>query len=306
MRVLIEAVGSPVWGPMLPWLHRAAESVTGADIDPMAWGLHVGDKGIVVPAYGRTHAWSALKRVCREERIDTVFPSVQEGLPGWASRKSRFARIGVRVAVSPERTIRICTDKWLTFLFLKKHGIPTPETSLRMKFGVIKPRVGRGGRGVVLRASRSARYTMRGMISQELLEGMEFSADVLCDGTPEPVCVVVRDRLAVESGVSVRGRVVADSEVEGLVRRIVSLSPFLGPVNVQGFRTRRGVFVTEINPRIAGGMSLSMAATGNWFRWMDSILDGRPVRRCGTRTGLVMLRYYKEVIVDEREISSCA
>ncbi len=303
MRVLVEAVGSPIWGPLLPRLREAADFIVGADVDPYAWGLYRVDCGALVPCYSETGAWEALSRLCEENRVDLVIPSINEGLEGWAGRKGDFEKRGVRVLLSDLETIRICADKWKTFQFFKRSGIPTAATSLGPDYDLLKPRVGRGGVGIRRVAPGELDgFDMTGCVTQEFLDGQEYSIDAFCGMDGQPVCVVVRERLVVESGVSVRGRVVAHPEIEREARRTLAAMKFSGPVNMQCFLTGKGVFFTEINPRIAGGLSLSMAATGNWFIWArDMLFKDAVIPQCKVQTGLVMMRHHEDVIIHEDE-----
>jgi carbamoyl-phosphate synthase large subunit len=301
MRALIEAVGSPIWGPLLPTLREAAEFIVGTDVDPLAWGLYRLDQGALVPSYGRPEVWDQLLSLCARWRIDTVFPSLNEGLSGWAQRKAELGRMGISVVISDPETIRLFTDKWETFQFFRDHGIPTPRTSLAQDYPLLKPRNGRGGTGIRLLGPGET-VAMDAMVTQELLSGQEYSIDALCDPAGRPLCVVIRERLQVESGLSVRGRVVADPELEAMVRRILAAVPVWGPVNLQCFRTRSGIQFTEVNPRLAGGLSLSMAATGNWFQWIATMLRGGDPGPQAVRSGLVMLRTFQDVIVPEQDL----
>jgi carbamoyl-phosphate synthase large subunit len=114
--------------------------------------------------------------------------------------------------------------------------------------------------------------------------------------------MVVRERIQVESGLSVKARVVDDPEIETLARSILDRMTCFGPVNLQCFRTTQGVRFTEVNPRIAGGLSLSMAATGNWFLWLKAILAGQEPEPVTVRLGLVMMRCFRDVIVPEADL----
>lgn len=301
MRVLIEAVGSPVWGPLLPRLREAADFIVGTDITPLAWGLYAVDAGIVTPRYGEPGVWKAIEDICRKYEVDTVFPSINEGLAGWAERSEHFAGMGARVVLSPLATIETCADKWKTYEFFKLHGIPTPATSLAAKYELLKPRVGRGGVGIRrLTDSERATVDMNGFVTQELVSGQEYSVDALCEADGSLCCVVVRERLLVESGVSMQGRVVTHPAVEEGVRRILRALPCVGPVDIQCFDTPGGVRFIEINPRLAGGLSLSMAATGNWFVWIRDMLEGERIGNKPVATGLIMMRRYEDVILHER------
>ena len=296
MNVLVEAVGSPAWATLLPYLRTVATRIVALDIDPLAAGLYLVDRGVLVPRYSDSGCMDTLVDICRRERIDWVLPTIHEGLHHWAARRDPLAAEGIRVVISPPETIAICHDKWETYRFFCAHDIPTPRTSLTHEHELIKPRIGRGGSGQ-LRVPPGEPVDMTGCIAQEFLTGTEFSVDALCDFDGRVLYVVPRQRLAVESGLSVRGRVVRDEEIEGYVRTILAAARFVGPVDVQCFRTDAGVRFTEINPRIAGGLSLSMAATENWFGVLERLCRGERVHPKPVNDGLLMLRYYADCIV---------
>jgi carbamoyl-phosphate synthase large subunit len=296
MNVLVEAVGSPAWATLLPSLRAVATRVVACDIDPLAAGLYLVDRGYLVPRYSDPGCMDALIELCRRERIDWVLPTIHEGLPHWATRRDELAAAGIRVVLSPPETIAICHDKWESYRFFTAHHIPTPRTSLQHDYELIKPRIGRGGSGQ-RRIPPGQSVDMAGCIAQELLDGQEFSIDALCDFDGRVLYVVPRQRLAVESGLSVRGRVVRDDEIEHYVRAILGAARFVGPIDIQCFRTAAGVRFTEINPRIAGGLSLAMAATENWFEVLVRLSRNEPVQPKPIKYGLVMLRYYADCIV---------
>ncbi len=303
LNVLIEAVGSPVWGATLPWLRQAVSKIVGLDIDPLAFGLYVVDRPYLVPQYGDPACFDRLRDICQREEVGLVYPSVNEGLLEWARRQEELAREGVRVIISPMETVAACIDKWETYQFFARNGIPTPATSLEQRYRLLKPRVGRGGQGIRL-LEDGEKVDMQGFVTQELLEGQEYSVDSLCSLEGEVIYVVPRKRLVVESGLSVKGEVVKDEEIETLTRRILAAAAFVGPVNIQCFRTRRGVFFTEINPRLAGGMSLSMAATDNWFTAIARMLAGERVEPAPVRHGMVMMRFLSDCIVEKNQLLS--
>lgn len=292
-RILTEGVGSPAWATFLPFFRGAGASVVALDIDPQASGLYLADTGLLVPRYSDPACFEALARICREQRITLVLPSIHEGLLGWARRRDEFARDGVFVAISPSETIALCEDKWRTYEFFRDCGVPTPGTSLGPDFALLKPRVGRGGAGI-RHLAPGEQPAMAGCLTQEFLVGQEYSVDALCDLDGQPLYVVPRQRVAVESGLSVRGRVVEHPVIAAHVRTLLAAARFVGPVNVQCFDTANGVFFTEINPRIAGGMSLSMAATENWFAVLLRLLAAEEVTPGPVAYGLTMMRHYTD------------
>jgi len=302
MNVLVEAVGSHVLGTLLPYLRSVANNIVGLDIDPLAAGLYMVDHGYLVPRYSEPGCFDTLVEICRREEVELVFPSINEGLQEWANRRQALAKQGITVLISPPKTIAICQDKWETYRFFVANNIPTPRTSLQHEYELIKPRIGRGGSGI-RRVQSGQPVNMEGSISQEFVEGQEFSVDALCDLDGNVIYIVPRKRLAVESGLSVKGQVIRDDVIEQYIRQILKSAKFVGPVDIQCFRTSEGaLFFIEINPRIAGGLSLSMAATENWFELVVKMLNGESVRPKPVKYGLLMLRYFSDCILHEHDL----
>ena len=305
MNVLIEAVGSPIWGSLFPYLRSASRWIIGLEVDSLAYGLYVVDRGYIVPRYSEPECFETVVGICRHEGVDVVFPSINEGLLTWAKSREFLGSEGIRVIISPYRTIDLCVDKWKTYKFFVSEKIPTPRTSLEPKYDLVKPRVGRGGVGVRRQTTLSRIVEpadMEGYISQEYIDGQEFSIDVLCDLDGNPVYIVPRKRILVESGKSVKGEVVRDDEIRYYVTRILNATQFVGPIDIQCIRSSNGLFFTEINPRIAGGLSLSMAATDNWFGLIQRMLKGEEIRPKSVQYGLVMLRFYSDLIIHKSEL----
>lgn len=301
MNVLIEAAGSKIWGTLLPYLRAVSSKIVGLDIDAFSCGLYMANRGYVVPRYDELGCFEKILKICRDEKIELVLPSINEGLLEWAKQRDSLQKEGVKVLISPPESISICQDKWETYNFFSDNKIPTPPTSLKHEYDLVKPRIGRGGAGIH-RIDPAKNFDMEGYISQQFINGQEFSVDALCDFDGHVVCVVPRKRLAVESGLSVKGQVVNDPEIEMYVRKILNLTPFIGPVDIQCFKVGADIFFTEINPRIAGGLSLSMAATENWFELLVAMENGASVQPVKVNYGLLTMRYFSDCIVHERDL----
>lgn len=301
MNVLIEGVSDPVWGTLLPYLQPVADNLIGIDADSLAFGLYIVDRGYLLPQSEESKYFAQVIQICRREKVDLVVPTQETGLHKWALLKERLARHGINVLISPPETVAICQDKWETYRFFVTHNVPTPRTSLKHEYELIKPRRGEGGSGI-LRAQPGEPVEMSGRLSQELLIGEEVSVDALCDLDGEIIYIVPRQRLCVEFGRSVIGKVIRDDQIRRYVRRILKSATFIGPINIQCFRTKEGIFFIEINPRLAGGLSLSMAATENWFKVILSRLKGSSVRPKRVNYGLMMIRYLNDCIIHERDL----
>jgi carbamoyl-phosphate synthase large subunit len=245
--------------------------------------------------------WEKISEIVVSNKIDIVIPSFDETLLDWANRKEYFASLQVHVITSHQSTIEKCLDKWKTFQFFESYGVPTPRTSLTQDYELIKPRFGRGSKGIVL---TNEPVSMYGKISQEILSGTEFTIDIFCNSENSPIYVVPRRRLRVVDGKSTAG-IVEEKEVIGSsVRKICSYLPFIGPINMQCFLLPDGeVKFIEINPRIGGGMALGFAATENWVNLIvDNLVEGIEITPKKVINGIRMERYYDEIFIPRSSV----
>jgi carbamoyl-phosphate synthase large subunit len=286
--VLLEASGSLVSAWLIRAVRAAGHRCIASDLDPDAVGAALADGFARLPRQDDPGLWDAVAAALREHGVDTVIPSLDETLIGWAERRADFARAGVQVVVSDPDTIRICGDKWETWNLFNRLGIPAPAASLEQRFELVKPRCGRGAKGIV--RTREA-VDMRGMMSQDFVVGEEYTVDVCCADDGTPLHIIPRRRLGVRDGKSTGGITEEHPAIITAVRRLCAGLRCRGPINVQCI-VRDGVpWFIEINARIAGGMALGLAASENW---LPLILDGRQPAAT-PRWGLRMRRHYSEV-----------
>jgi carbamoyl-phosphate synthase large subunit len=295
-RWLIEGC-SDVMCTLIPFLREVAGQLLGVDSEPLTAGSCLVDRYWVVPRSGDATDFEKVVDLCLNEKVDFVLPTWEDRLEMWAAHRVSLLARGVQVIVSPPETIRICRDKWETYRFFAAHSIPTPATSLEHEYPVVKPRLGEGSRRFLVADPSIGKLPIDGYISQELLSGEELSIDLLCDSAGSPVYVVPRRRVRIENGRSMVAEVVHVPAAVAEVKRLARALLFFGPVNVQCFRIERGVFFTDLNPRVSGGLSLSMKATENWFRVIAEAHLGGPHHPAPVRYGLATVRHLSDNFV---------
>ena len=297
MKVLTEASGSLTSSYLIRAIQEAGLKAIASDISADIAAHELADGFVVMPKVSDPALWQLTQEIVQEHAINIVIPSLDETLLGWAQRRDAMRlENNCHVIISPPGTIEMFQDKWLTYNFFNTNSIPCPPTSLKQDFALVKPRFGRGGVGVSI---PEGSVSMEGMISQELLTGTEYTVDVFCDQSGEPVYIVPRKRMNVRDGKSTNGIVDMHSGIVDLVRKICTAVQFIGPVNMQCFVSDKGdISFVEINPRIAGGMALGFAATENWIPLLVShFIEGKAITPVPVKDGLQMMRYYAEVFV---------
>ena len=311
--VLRTAVGSPVAPSVIAALKAMpGVRVVGVDAAPQACGFLAADAGYVVPRADDPAFLPEMLRLCAAENVDLLFPDLDEELLLLAEARADFAAIGTQILLSPAPALRRCDDKYETFQFFRRHAIPTPETWLPEEIEaiepsgrlVLKPRRGRGSQGVFVLDDAPAVATLAGLVEAPLVQrhvaGVEYTVDTLSDLDGRFLYASVRERLATDSGISVRGRTLRHPAVEDYARQIVEALGLVGPACVQGIEDAESrLWFIEVNPRIAGSAVLSMEAGAPLIADALRLARGEPpvgIRRY--REGLVMLRYWDASFVD--------
>ncbi len=292
MKILTEASGSLTSGYLSKAIQEAGHQAIGSDItDLTAWPC-LSDEFLVFPSKDDPDLWEKVEHLLVSHAIEAVIPSFDEMLAGWASRIEHFAKSNIHILISPHETIKTFQDKWDTYLFFKKIGVPTPNSSRQQEYPLVKPRFGRGSAGVAITARE---IDMSGMISQEIAEGVEYSIDCFFDRDSKPVYIVPRKRIDICNGKSTKGVTEYIEVIEQNIVKIAQNIPLKGLINMQCFLHQGHVSFIEINPRAAGGMALGFAATENWVPLLiENLLHGKPIEAKETKWGLTMVRYYTE------------
>jgi len=291
LNVLITAGSRRV--PLVQAFQRALRasghgSVIVTDVNPLSPTVYVADRSYPVPLSTDPGYLDAISEICATERIGLIVPTIDDELFAFAENTGRFADAGVLVAVSPLETIAVCNDKYTTCRLLIERGVRAAETHLPADLPAdpefplfIKPRVGRGGVGAFpVRSQRELDFFLEYVtdpVVQSYLNGPEFTIDMCCSFTGEPLSIVPRERVVVRAGVVDRARTVRDPQLIELGRACARALSFVGPVNIQCRIVDGRPVVFEINPRFSGGIPLTIAAGADFPKMLVSLARGRRV-----------------------------
>ncbi|MBN2299077.1 MAG: ATP-grasp domain-containing protein [Deltaproteobacteria bacterium] len=263
-------------GAALPFLISAMQKrgcrVIAADMDPYAGGLFLADKGYVIPKADDKRFLPAIEKICRQESVDVVIPLVDEELVHVATLEEK----GIITLIPRREFIETCLDKYNLIKKSYDAGIPVPGTYLAsdgindLAFPcIVKPRTGRGSRGVQVLNSDEEYDTWLATagiipdqyILQEYLRGPEYTVSVVVwrDGS---VQAVVPKEILSKKGVTRFAVTKFNPLIEQYCKDIQDRLHADGPFNVQlcCTSTEGNPRLFEINPRYSTTVSLTMAA----------------------------------------------
>ena len=308
--VLRSAVGCLSAMALINELKKKNVRVIGIDCNPLSAGLYLCDKNYVVPRGDDPAFLGEILKICNVEKPNAILSGPEEEILVLSKNKRLFEELSVLVLCPDYDTVTVCADKAETYKMFKRYDISAPEIygGGNVKFPcLVKPRFGRGGRGIfkVNDADELEFYLKRvgDPLIQEFVDGVEYTIDTFADLNGNPLSIVPRIRLQVESGISIKGMTVHDKEIIDRCKRIVKKFKLIGASCIQCIKNDEGIKFTEVNTRFGGGSILSVKADPSIISNLIKIVKGeRPNPSKGFKEGLVMLRYYSEVFIPRDEL----
>jgi carbamoyl-phosphate synthase large subunit len=200
-------------------------------------------------------------------------------------------------------------DKYAAHELLLRHGLPSPPTVLPPEEPdfypvMVKPRQGSGARSIHPAADHEEmeffiRYVKEPVMVQRLMQGPEFSIDILSDLEGRCLNAIPRTMIESKGGESIKGMTIKDWDLIEHGRFVAETLGLRGPANVQCFREGDEHQVTDINPRFGGAFPLPRAAGSNYPELAIALANGeRPEPRLGDfREGIVMTRFFSHLIL---------
>ncbi|MBY3158011.1 ATP-grasp domain-containing protein [Rhizobium laguerreae] len=228
-----------------------------------------------------------------------------------SENRELLSQYGITAFVPPFEYTDIFTDKQKTAEWAASKSIDIPRTIdlHRPTFPLVaKLRRGQGGFHVRTLGSIAELQAARGLnqeeyIFQELIDGEEYTVDVVLNGSRGIHCIIPRRRIKVRGSEVVVAETADDSSIVQWVHRLMDGVAFCGIINIQLFATRRGLILIEINPRFGGGSELSIAAGADLPSYLLSILTEGYIKTepPKLRNGLVMTRYLEAAFFQKED-----
>jgi len=311
MKILFTSVGRRV---ELMQAFRAAAGkrgidlqLYGADISDTAPALAFCDHSVIVPRISDPAYIPELQRVCREEGIDALVPTIDTDLLLLSENSGGFG--GTKVVISAPDKIRICRDKRLTADYFRSVGLNTPypvDDFGKYDAGYpafIKPKDGSSSifayKAEDEEELRNYCQQVPDYIIQPYIEGTEYTVDIFCDFDGNPVLITPRIRLATRSGEVLKTQITQDDQIIGEIRQLLADYRPCGQVTIQLIRdSRTGEdYYIEINPRFGGGAPLSIKAGADSAEMLIRLLAGETLSYCekAAEDGAVYSRFDQSI-----------
>jgi carbamoyl-phosphate synthase large subunit len=293
---------------------EAGATTIATDVDQLAPALYHADHHALVPRVDDPFYIDGLRNLVELHEVRLIVPLTD--LDHLVLAQARESLAGAVVLVPGIETIERCSDKYRAHEFFEEQGIGSPPTWLpaelpeHVRFPVlVKARKGFGSRHIYRADNQTEldfflRHTTADSMVQAVCHGEEFSIDVFCDLDGRCLAAVPRTMIESKGGESIKGMTIKDADLIDFGVRVSEALPIIGPANVQCFREPDGALqVTDVNPRFGGGFPLPTAAGSRYPELALALAAGEELEpRLGEfREGVVMTRFFSEVILEERD-----
>lgn len=329
MKILFTSVGRRV--ELMQAFRKAADelkssgelqddlTIIGADITDTAPALYFCNETRIVPRIRDEKYIPVLIKICQEEAIDCLIPTIDTDLLLLAENKQHFESIGTKVLISAADKVRLCRDKNLTADYFRSLGLKSPQSvnsvekyedeieNGRAGFpAFIKPKDGSSSidaykvnnlENLKLYAEKIGDY-----IIQPYISGREYTIDIFCDYEGNPVYITPRERLAVRAGEVLKTKITQDDTMIAQMQVLISDFKPCGQITVQLIReeTTGDDYYIEINPRFGGGAPLSIKAGADSAKAVIRMLSGEKLKYVGkaAKDGAVYSRFDQSICVN--------
>lgn len=313
MKILFTSVGRRV--ELMQAFRNAAQKtgiqleIYGADISDTAPALQFCDHTVITPRIKDESYIPALQKICREENIDALIPTIDTDLLILSQHKAEFGK--TKVVISAEDKISVCRDKRFTAEYFHSVGLKSPipvDDWKKYDAGYpafIKPKDGSSSIFAykVNNEEELKTYATQvpDYIIQPFIQGTEYTVDIFCDFDGNPIFITPRIRHAVRAGEVLKTEIRQDETIISDMQTMIRDYKPCGQITVQLIQqvgTGDNYYI-EINPRFGGGAPLTIKAGADSAEMMLRLLRGEKIgyAPCAAEDGAVFSRFDQSVRV---------
>ncbi|MHA1341994.1 MAG: ATP-grasp domain-containing protein [Promethearchaeota archaeon] len=289
--------------------------IVAIDANPYSAGLYISDRRYVVPKVNDKTFFPKLYEIIEKEKIDLIIPINSKEIRFFSEKKDEiFERTNISMAICPTEVLNRIDDKYEFYKLMKEYKIPTPETEiLKVNYDkinsfshfthnkisiiennfnypfIIKHRMSSGSTKTwfiynnldllyVLMKIEKDDVQKGNYIIQKYIEGIEYTIDFCNDMKGNFIGGVIRERLQVRDGKSIKARTIYIPKIIEYIKNITEKIGYIGPGNFQCIqqigniclkknknqnsnksKIKQEIYFTECNPRFAaGGLPLTI------------------------------------------------
>lgn len=258
--VLVTGIGGNVGQGILRNIRSFNSRIrlVGCNVDSISAGNHFCDRNYEVPyAYNESYI-SIVQEIVQKEKVNLIIPSTD--YEAYYLAKSELSDL---TFVPSHETVGILLDKFKTWEYFNQNNIPFAESYLPHDYKkgtfndiILKPREGRGSRGIAINPEDLSIYNEDYMV-QNLCKGIELTSAVYVSKNSEIHGLITLERELVNGATNnCWVNDAYDDQLRDIATKMVDALNLKGAFNIQVIVDNGVVTPFEINCRISGTNSI--------------------------------------------------
>lgn len=274
--------------------YEIQEEVPISCIGKVIIGLKWNDKNI----------FNHLIEVVKKNSINIILPFVDRAIEICSVLKQQIGNV-VTIPVSSEAVCKTMYEKRKAAIWFEKNRLPVPKTYDIYNIGypaIFKPNTGSAAKGIIIVKNEIDLHKIQDpdhyLIQEFIEDNIEYTVDAYVSKNKEVITAVPRIRLETVGGEVIKSITINDDNIIKLSNRILKCDDFFGPITIQFIRNRINdeLYIMEINPRLGGGVILSIEAGANIPEMIiKEHLGLKLEEKYNWKSCVLMTRYFKEV-----------
>jgi len=251
-----------------------------------------------------------LMQIIKKYRVDMIIPGIEADVAAWNEAREELKKSETFALLNNPQLIELCADKWLFYQKLKendfKYSIPTsinPEfTQFELPF-LLKPRRGFASKGIVKVENKETFEKNKDKIGEIFMlqpivgnNDEEYTVSAFFDRESVLKAYIALKRKLSSEGCTDRAETVELYEAKTVIDELAKIFKPVGPTNFQFRKTRDGLKLLEINPRISSATSIRTAFGYNeTLMSIEYFLDSKTIKQPAIKKGRAV-RYTEDLI----------
>ncbi|MFD1601628.1 ATP-grasp domain-containing protein [Flavobacterium artemisiae] len=260
--VLVTGTGGNVGQGVLRNIKSLGYNITviGTDIEAFTAGNHLCDVTYRVPYSYSENYISTINSIVEKEKVDLIIPTTDYEVYYLAVNQNQIV---AKIAVSKSEKAKIYLDKYLTYLHHQTLNIPFSKSWLPSEFNdetkdfIVKPREGRGSRGIYINPADPKSFSDEFVI-QPLHKGIEITTAFYVTKQDKLHGLFTMER-ELSNGATSKSKTTKlyDKQLEEIIKKMIQSEGLYGSINLQSIVSSNGeIFPFEVNCRISGTNSI--------------------------------------------------
>lgn len=309
--ILITAIGSFSAESVTNSLKNINCKVVGCDIYPREWHYLVKklDNFYQVPlAIKEKEYINKIIEICKEEKIDFIFPLTDIEIDVFNNNRSIFEELKIKVCIQNESALEIARDKYKLFEKFFNTKVEVIPTYLYNKVEILnsfpyiaKPKNGRSSEGL-LKIKQKKEFSQienpNNYIIQEYIDGNIIVVDYIRNSrTKKDFSVIRKELIRTKNGAGIVVEVFENEKISELSSYIGNKLNINGCICMEFIEKNGKYYIMDINPRFSAGTAFTQKSGYDIVKnhlncFLDKEIDS-PIKIANR---ILTKRYIEEII----------